>query len=437
MKVLISVLSCQSYKDNGNNKAVLDTWAPLVQGADFRVFMGQGSKPTLENEIFLDAPDDYQHITYKTKEMYKWADANGYDYIFKCYPDTYVCPPRLMCSGFEKYDYLGNFACKPVTGAYCCGGTGYWTSHAAYSNMINADIPTRDTVLTFKRGLRVFGRGPNRPKPVPDVVVIPCIAGWAEDQWSGDVFAKIKNLRIHHDTRYEDNVMSSGPEVNNLKITQHLSRPVSEGNPSHYDKAWMYNKHAAWLNSLVAIPKITKIAVITPTVPSRSALLEECKASVKAQTWDGEVTHAIGIDETGEGAAATRNKIVQGLAPDISWIAFCDDDDKLHPEHLATLVNASGDADIIYSDCQAEGFTKTWQTRDFNYDEVKSANYIPVTVLMRRSVFDKIGGFDLNHYPGEDQWMFLNAASAGARFKYVPQVTWTYHKSAQHRLTSL
>ena len=43
---------------------------------------------------------------------------------FKCYPDTYVCPSRLMLSGFDKYDYVGNYACKPPSGSYCCGGLG-------------------------------------------------------------------------------------------------------------------------------------------------------------------------------------------------------------------------------------------------------------------------------------------------------------------------
>jgi GT2 family glycosyltransferase len=87
----------------------------------------------------------------------------------------------------------------------------------------------------------------------------------------------------------------------------------------------------------------------------------------------------------------------------------------------------------VYSNCQEEGFTKTWNTREFNYDAVKEANYIPVTVLMRRSMFEKVGGFQSEPYPGEDQHLWLRAALAGARFAYVPQATWTYRKHPQHR----
>jgi cellulose synthase/poly-beta-1,6-N-acetylglucosamine synthase-like glycosyltransferase len=180
---------------------------------------------------------------------------------------------------------------------------------------------------------------------------------------------------------------------------------------------------------------VNKIAVITPTVCSRTSLLEECKQSVLAQTWKGEIFHAIGVDSEKEGAAKTRNRIVRGLEPSYDWLVFCDDDDKLLPDHIATLVSASNGADVVYSNCQEEGFTKTWNTREFNYDAVKEANYIPVTVLMRRSMFEKVGGFQSEPYPGEDQHLWLRAALAGARFVYVPQTTWLYRKHPQHRET--
>lgn len=284
---------------------------------------------------------------------------------------------------------------------------------------------------------------------------------WAEDKWTGGLVYTHEDLKIYHDPRYEENVYGAGPEHSNNTISVHLSRTnYVEGSPAKYEHTWMHDKHNAWLRGVV-IPvsgfhnkdirefydwehemfdpegrehTISRIAVITPTVASRSSLLEECKASVKAQTWSGDLLHVIREDYTKVGAAAMRNKIVEGLDPSYEWLIFCDDDDLLLPEHISTLAASSEGADVIYSDCAEEGFTKTWRTREFNYDEVKEANYIPVTVLMRRSMFEKCGGFDLKHYPGEDQWMFLNAASVGARFKYVPKVTWKYRQLPQYRL---
>ena len=46
MKVLIAILSCESFRTNGNNQAMRDTCLPLVKGADYKIFMGQGSKIT-------------------------------------------------------------------------------------------------------------------------------------------------------------------------------------------------------------------------------------------------------------------------------------------------------------------------------------------------------------------------------------------------------
>lgn len=437
MKVLIAILSCELFRTNGNNQAMLDTWLPYVKDADYKIFMGQGSNVSQVYEVLLDAPDDYNNVTYKAKEMYKWALEKGYDYIFKCYPDTYVCPSRLMSSGFEKYDYSGNFACKPLTGPYCCGGTGYWLSRKAYAHLIDMRIPTEDTVIAFDFARPAFTRAIRRPKPIQSPVVIKCIDTWAEDKWTGDLIKNDKTYTKHHDVRYEEDVYASGPEVGNNKITQHLSRPVKEGEHSHYECQWLHNKHQAWLNSLAGREVISKVAVITPTVPSRSALLYECKDAVKAQTWAGSILHAISEDCSGVGAATMRNNIVRGVDSSYKWLAFVDDDDIIMPEHIATLIENSDGADIVYSDCLEKGFTKTWCTREFNYAEVQSANYIPVTVLMRRSMFDKVGGFQTKPYPGEDQHLWLRAALAGARFRYVPQTTWTYRKHPQHRFQSL
>jgi hypothetical protein len=436
MKVLIAVLSCELFRTNGNNQAVRDTWLPLVKGADCRIFMGQGSKVSQNDEVFLDVPDDYSHVTYKTRAIYKWASEENYDYIFKCYPDTYVCPSRLMLSGFEKYDYSGNFACKPLSGAYCCGGTGYWLSKKAYTPLIDAKVYEEDTIVFGGTKHSPLSRAVRRPPRPP--IVLKNIDTWAEDKWTGDFIKHNGLYSKHHDKRYEDDVMASGPQIGNTKITQHLSRPIQEGEHSYYENQWMLNKHREWLDSLSRIEsKIKKVAVITPTVLDRHLLLQECKDSVSAQTWGGSVYHAIGEDTKKEGAAITRNRIVRNVDSEYEWLAFVDDDDIIYPNHLSTLIEGSEDADIIYSDCEEEGFIKTWKTREFNYAEVKAENYIPVTVLMRRSVFDKIGGFPLDHFPGEDQWMFLNAASAGAKFKYIPKTTWMYRKHPQHRCLSL
>src|SRR6202521_691042 len=392
MKTLIAVLSCELYRTNGNNQAMHDTWLPLVRdaGADYRIFMGNGSTCSQPDEVFLAVPDDYLHVTYKARAMYSWALANGYDYIFKCFPDTYVNPGRLMRSGFENYDYVGNFACTPAVGpAYCTGGAGYWLSRRAYEKLVGTSIPT-DIIVDVpqdRRPLRT-GRAPTRPILPPTKKLVTNILSWAEDKFTGETLYKHADIKMHHDLRYEEKVLGQGPEQGNDTITIHLSRTTYvEGVAANYNPSWLYDKHNAWLNSPVKLlnTSLPKIAVITPTVPSRSMLLAECKSLVSAQTYAGELYHAVEQDVANEGPSAMRNKIVQKLDPAFEWIAFCDDDDKLMPEHIETLAQHSNGADVVYSNFSAEGFTPSWTVRDFNYEAVKEANYIPVTVLMRRS----------------------------------------------------
>ncbi len=432
MRCLVAIMSCESYRVNGNNQALRDTWLPDVAkelGLEYRIFMGQGSKIENGDEVLLDVPDDYSHVSFKGREVHKYALENGYDFIYKCYPDTYLCPSRLMKSGFQDYDYVGNFACKLRTGQqYCTGGTGYWLSKKAYRLLIAYPIPVEVTVSP-KRELRARVWRPNQVVVAPPAPLKINTLSWAEDMWAGLALAKYPDLKCLHDVRYEEDVYSSGPEKSNAKISLHLSRATVEGQSALYDKQWMYDKHNNWLKPQ---SKIEKVAVITPTLPSRSALLQECKDSVRKQNWHGEIYHVISIDKDGKGPSQIRNEIISGLDASYEWVAFADDDDRLLPDHISTLVANSSEADIIYSDCFEEGFTKTWRTRRFNYDEVKAENYIPITVLMRRSVFEKAGGYTDNP-PGEDQRLWLRCAQAGARFVYVPRETWVYRKHPQHR----
>ncbi len=431
MKSLIAVMSCEAYRVNGNNQALRDTWLPDVSkevGVDYKIFMGQGSQIEEKDEVLLDVPDDYGHVSYKGREVSRYVLQNGYDFVYKCYPDTYVCPSRLMTSGFENYDYMGNFSCVPRgKPSYCTGGVGYWSSRDVNAVLVDADIPTYS--LIYPHPPRRPIRSPKRDSPVicPPTIVYED-RQWAEDKWAGFIIGNYPSFKKLHDVRYEEDVYAAGPEKVNGTIAIHLSRS-REGQSALYDKQWMYDKHNRWLGTS---ERAGKVAIITPTVPNRASLLEECKASVRAQDWSGEITHEICQDLNGEGPSKVRNRMISKLDPSYEWLAFVDDDDKILPNHISTLVEASSGADIIYSDSTEEGFIKVWKVRSFNYEDLKRANYIPVTVLMRRSLFEKIGGYTIPP-PGEDQDLWLRAALAGGRFVYVPRVTWIYRQHPQHR----
>lgn len=169
-----------------------------------------------------------------------------------------------------------------------------------------------------------------------------------------------------------------------------------------------------------------KIAVITPSKPNRTHLLEECKASVEAQTlkaW----THAIEVDVNCEGPAVVRNRIVASLSHDIDWIAFLDDDDVFLPNHLEVLAQEAHHGDVIYSLCD-----QSLSTGGFSYEALRGCNYIPITTLVRRSVFESLGGFDNKPYEDWELWKKIANHGAG-RFIFIPEKTWLYRIQGDSR----
>jgi glycosyltransferase involved in cell wall biosynthesis len=171
-----------------------------------------------------------------------------------------------------------------------------------------------------------------------------------------------------------------------------------------------------------------KIAVITPTIENRKDLLEECMVSVQNQTINSHVNQFVKTDYYGRGCGTIRNELVNYIEPNFDWLAFLDDDDVMLPNHLELLANEADSADVIYSDVETVGWQKSWISRPFNLEEIKIRNYIPVTVLIRRSVFEQFGGFKRVFAEDWDLWKRLG--SAGIRFSYVPKVTWQYRRIA-------
>lgn len=168
-----------------------------------------------------------------------------------------------------------------------------------------------------------------------------------------------------------------------------------------------------------------RVCVITPSLPGRASLLEQCKASVAAQTVA--VEHLVGVDEAREGPSVIRNRLA--ASTDADWLLPLDDDDVLDPSCIATLLEHADGADVIYPWCRMIGRTDGWvPNKLFSRVNLFQANYIPITALIRHSLFDVCGGFQ--SVPLEDwvlwQWIELH----GGRFRCVPEILWSYRHHA-------
>lgn len=168
------------------------------------------------------------------------------------------------------------------------------------------------------------------------------------------------------------------------------------------------------------------MSVLTPTLPERSRLLHECKQSVAAQTVPAE--HLVVTDTQKEGPGVLRNRLAETACGD--WLLPLDDDDVLDPPFLEILLPYTHDFDVVYGWCRVEGIDWT-PNRLFRADTLKRYNFIPVTALIRKSLFQRVGGF-MDTKP-EDWDLWKRCLEAGARFKCVDEVVWTYRVQPDSR----
>ncbi len=168
------------------------------------------------------------------------------------------------------------------------------------------------------------------------------------------------------------------------------------------------------------------LAVVTTAIPERLGMLHHLLESIETQTLRPDA-HLVHIDYEKVGPAASLNRVAMAaVAAGADWVAQIADDDLAYPHHLETLVDASADADIVYSWCDVEG--RPWNPNSpFDAERLRYENYVPGTTLIRSTLIQTLGGWRPEAAHSFEDWDFwLRALDAGARFVCVPTVTWLY-----------
>lgn len=158
------------------------------------------------------------------------------------------------------------------------------------------------------------------------------------------------------------------------------------------------------------------VSILTPSVPERHQLLEECVSSVSAQTVT-DFEHLVEVDERRDGCAAMMNRLASRAVGD--WLLPLADDDLLLPGCLSRLVAAADAADVVYAPPLVTGNEDRWWF-------FQAPPAIPSCALIRRSLWDAVGGYDETLTREEDRDLWVKALGVGARFVRVDYPCWVY-----------
>ena len=133
-----------------------------------------------------------------------------------------------------------------------------------------------------------------------------------------------------------------------------------------------------------------------------------------------------------QGPAATFNAGVAASSGDL--VLALDADDALSPRYLELTEQAVlGGADLAYGAVERFGSEESFTpARAFDADELGVENFVHISTLFRRSIFDATGGFrsDLDHLSLEDWEFWVNAVEHGAAGRAVDGCWLRYRRHA-------
>jgi len=248
MKLCILTISCGNPTYRAKVQAQRDTWRKDTDGIDVFVFLGRGAEKLNDDEIILDAPDDYKGLPEKVRLAFGWALDQGYDYCLRIDDDTYVQVDRLLKAVPVGHNYSGRL--RGPSGNWkspYASGFAYWLSRKGMEVRVNGT--TNDTV---------------------------------EDRATANILASA-GIKCHHDDRFvvhlsKRNAVSGdeGPRRGNTIIAS-----------CEYEPDEMREIHEEWLSSMSkgTVPKMPEgtpfdsICVIVKTL-MRDPMMFRCVESI-------------------------------------------------------------------------------------------------------------------------------------------------------------
>lgn len=141
------------------------------------------------------------------------------------------------------------------------------------------------------------------------------------------------------------------------------------------------------------------------------------------------------IHQENKGPAAARNTGVRNSSTD--FILFLDSDNMVRSDYISkgiNILNTHPDVGVVYGKPNFFGDTtdERFTARKFSIYTIILGNYIDMCSLVRKKMWQDIGGFDEERVLiGHEDWEFwIRAGAAGWKFHYLDQVLYDYRVRA-------
>ena len=166
----------------------------------------------------------------------------------------------------------------------------------------------------------------------------------------------------------------------------------------------------------------SNVTVITPSLPWRAEMLEECKASVQAQTIPA-YEHIVEVDGHREGVVAMLNRTLPKIQT--AWFSILADDDLYDPDFLETLIRerkTNPGFSVYYTWCHPVGRGNPNKPYDGNFADT------PVNGIFNLDAVNAVGGWrrtqsdDLH----SDIDFLHRLQDSGATFRCVEERKWSW-----------
>lgn len=130
-----------------------------------------------------------------------------------------------------------------------------------------------------------------------------------------------------------------------------------------------------------------------------------------------------------------RNALARKATGD--WLCFLDADDELAPGYLDAMAQVGGE-NVLLTPAVRKVNKGKWASPPTFYPEVPlwQANWLVVGTLLRRDLFERVGGFNDEPHGFEDWTLWAKCWKAGARPVRVPKAVYIQHINprSKHRL---